>query len=334
MPDVLIDTDDFRVFYRKGRSDFVWVTFGYWGHTSERPWGNYFADSFDYSMLGFIDKRSLWFAGMEDLIPDVRQILNRYPLRLAMGVSMGGYAAIKFSRSLCLDIIYALVPQFSINPATISDHRYRHNFRADVHADMDIHREEVAGQIYTLADPHYPFDMAQHALIETVAQPTLIPSYYAGHLVAAGYRDKETMGKIVDALLAHDVATLKRVTLEGRKTSVERPLGTLCAAWANHPKTARSILDIYGASIEDNLVQNFLCDLGRDLIDLGNRPAAREAVRVGLAVRPENLEIQLEYSKQLYSVDLHAALVHARIASAKGEPEYITWLEKLEREAA
>lgn len=74
----------------------------------------------DFDVVAFKSAKNLWYQNLShETIVAVERFIsthtNRYIKRVGYGSSMGGYAAIQFSRSLKLDVVLALSPQFEID---------------------------------------------------------------------------------------------------------------------------------------------------------------------------------------------------------------------------
>ena len=93
----------------------------------------------DFDVVAFKSSKNLWYQNLsQETIAAVDQFIatraTPYVKRVGYGSSMGGYAAIQFSRSLKLDVVLALSPQFEIDKsydqrwcaaAALIDFRYR-----------------------------------------------------------------------------------------------------------------------------------------------------------------------------------------------------------------
>jgi len=78
-----------------------------------------------FDVISFISTRDDWFQGLpQSIFPllDKLCVDHGYRRRVAMGSSMGGYAAICFSRLLRCDVVLAYSPQYNI--ADGSDQRF------------------------------------------------------------------------------------------------------------------------------------------------------------------------------------------------------------------
>ena len=74
----------------------------------------------DFDIVAIKSAKNLWYQNLSlENIALVEQFISTYPTkymkRVGYGSSMGGYAAIQFSRALKLDIVLALSPQFEID---------------------------------------------------------------------------------------------------------------------------------------------------------------------------------------------------------------------------
>ena len=167
----------------------------------------------DFDVVAFKSARNLWYQNLSlETIAAVDHFIEthfaQYVKRVGYGISMGGYAAIQFSRYLKLDMVLALSPQFEIDksydqrwhePAALIDFRYR----IDSIAIADKCKYFVA------YDPGTEDLRHVEKFRELISERSLveIPTPYAGH--PAGHYLAET-GLIQDLALS----VLKNGTVE------------------------------------------------------------------------------------------------------------------------
>jgi hypothetical protein len=284
--EIVFENDEYRVFYRRGRQDFLWVTFCYFGHPTDHYWGQPIADAYDYSILSFHDKGNSWFAGLEKILGSLEYIFMQYPVRIGMGVSMGGYAAIKYSKAIGFLATLAVAPQYSIDPSVIDDFRYKDWFSTYCHKDMGIQRRDVHGTIYILSDPHFTPDEAHRSLIVREVNMIHIRTHYTGHLAVIAIAGSRRMEAVISALLGRDTAALRSLVHNGRRKAIDRPTGLLCAGWAQHNRVARAMLDAYRNLMNPGLLQASLFDLSRVLERHGDCTSALSAMTAAVSIMP------------------------------------------------
>ncbi|MGV1900748.1 hypothetical protein ACQZ6V_10705 [Agrobacterium sp. 22-3674b3] len=325
----MFDDDNFRVVFRQGKSDFLWVTFGFWGQSIETAWGQEVAEKLDYSLLSFHDKRYRWYAGLEEILPVVRPIIDQFKSVVAMGVSMGGYAAVKFSKALNCNVTMAVVPQYSINPGDVLDPRYNDWYNVDAHREMRIKEEDVGGTIYNLVDPYFSPDVLHSDYISKISNAVVIHTPFTGHFAISAYHGSSVMKQVIAAMLKKDTSSLRALANTGRKLSPQRAVGLISASWARKPALARALLESYRHKVSANVLQDSLSEVARRLWRDGMQKPALSAMREAIIASPEARHIHFEYSKMLKPYDVRGAFVHAEIAAGDGSPERVEWRNSL-----
>ena len=69
---------------------------------------------FEFNVIGIMPKEKSWFPAesMHNLFKAIEDLIAPFQKRIGYGGSMGGYAAIKYSKLLGLSRVVSLVPQF------------------------------------------------------------------------------------------------------------------------------------------------------------------------------------------------------------------------------
>ncbi len=185
---IVFEDDDIRVIFLKGHSRELVFSFGDlitkangMSINAEKSLSKY-----DYNVIGVMPKRKSWFpaASMQAMLEQIQPILAQFDYVAGYGGSMGGYAAIKYSRLLGMNRVIAFVPQYSINPDEVNDRRYSEFFDADLNANMRIERSDIApdSEYILVYDPYFEADHEHYSKI----QP-LIPQLYTIHLPFTGH---------------------------------------------------------------------------------------------------------------------------------------------------
>jgi pimeloyl-ACP methyl ester carboxylesterase len=134
---------------------------------------------------------------------------------VAMGFSMGGYAAFRFARTLRLKQVIAVSPQFSISPDHVPfDRRYRESakgFNAAL-GDLSARGCDVGGVI--MADPFRPMDLRNAHLIRAAFPAVQIARLAgAGHPASRVIREGGKFGKLQAQLTKTRVPLSRIITL-------------------------------------------------------------------------------------------------------------------------
>ena len=155
---------------------------------------------YDYSMVGIMPKQKSWFpaASMSALLEFLTPILQKYQRIVGYGGSMGGYAAIKYSKPLKMNRVVAMVPQYSINPEDVEDKRYTDFYDADLNADMQIQAQDINPECeYIIVyDPYFEHDKEHYLKIKP-----LIPQLHTLHLPYTGH---DAIAVLASSALLHD----------------------------------------------------------------------------------------------------------------------------------
>lgn len=139
-----------------------------------------------YAHLHLQSRWNDWYINSETeaLEQVLGELTEPYGRAVAMGFSMGGYAALRFADALGLDHVLAISPQFSIHPDVLPyDTRYHHHAGEFdlVMSDLTINpRRGLKGAI--LADPFKPEDLVNAQMIQA-----LYPGMGIGRLCGAGH---------------------------------------------------------------------------------------------------------------------------------------------------
>lgn len=120
---ILLETDDLRVeFFRTARptTQSLAFTFTGWGERerSGYGYGGRFLLKEGYDVVAFKLVEDNWYQSVPERVferIDACLAGRAYRQRVAYGSSMGGYAAIQFSRTLACDIVLAFSPQYRID---------------------------------------------------------------------------------------------------------------------------------------------------------------------------------------------------------------------------
>lgn len=104
---------------------------------------------------------------MHNLFKAIEDLISK---RIGYGGSMGGYAAIKYSKLLGLSRVVSLVPQFSIDPEVVEDSRYNMFYHAELNANMQVQTQDIAAncEYIVVYDPYCAEDRAHFVKLEQV----------------------------------------------------------------------------------------------------------------------------------------------------------------------
>ncbi len=155
---------------------------------------------YEYNAIGIMPKQKSWFpaTSMAEMATTIAPILARFQRIVGYGGSMGGYAAIKYSKLLQMDRVVAFVPQYSIDPDEVTDIRYTEFYQEDVNKDMRIQGDDIhpEAEYIVVYDPYFDQDREHYEKIKAV-----IPDIYTLHLPFTGH---EALSVLASSSLLND----------------------------------------------------------------------------------------------------------------------------------
>lgn len=158
---------------------------------------------YGFNVIGVMPKHRSWFPAqsMQAMYAAIEPYLTAFQQRIAYAGSMGGYAAIKYSRMLNLQRVVALVPQYSIDPEDVHDPRYNMFFNKEINQDMQITEADVSAQCEYIVvyDPYCEEDRLHY---EKIRQ--LIPYLHTLKLPFTGH---DAIAVLASSALLNDFLT-------------------------------------------------------------------------------------------------------------------------------
>ena len=265
MSSILFDDDDLQVIFLEGRqSQILAVTFSSLGMFKAGGgsiadgkvfWGRQFIEKTCLNAVEFVAKRPHWFVtpSMRAATAAAMEIVRRHKLVVAYGSSMGGFAALKFSKTLSSTVAISCGPQATLNNSALPspDPRYQHYFRSDCHAMMGIGSGDVCAEAYLIYDPFCELDkMHAFAIRQQAPQVTLLPAYFAGHECVRIFGSTQAAINLVLLGAAHDKRGLKILIDSLRRRSPVRALEIALRAIERRPSLSNAILAKYEANFD------------------------------------------------------------------------------------
>lgn len=207
--EILYNGNDTVVHFHAGSEEFVIITFMGLHHEADAE-NAYFlkpiAEKLNYTCIGITTKKQNWYvsAEMEEVVSICKNIIKDRKV-IIFGPSMGGYAAIKYSKRLNADYVLSLAPKFSIYP---DDCRLPPHYAQYVKEDMKnmaIKPEDTKGKIYICYDPKDETDNFQaHETSLRCKSSVLIPVFYAGHVIISSLLGTKSIKKIMESFDFYD----------------------------------------------------------------------------------------------------------------------------------
>jgi len=208
------------------------------------------AERYSVSCLGITTKQRGFYVTEEiDAVLEAAEpILRRYKTIICVGNSMGGYAALKYSRRFGATHVIAIAPTFSIDPHELdlpSDTHRKILTRSlekykivpkDGYRGMGIRPADVSGQLAALFDPNESVDYFQLSRIaRAVPQIEEIPVFHAGHLVYQMLSTPKLMWSLIQAMLESGAAGLRREVHQIKRAHADPIIQLLRNGAGRHP---------------------------------------------------------------------------------------------------
>jgi hypothetical protein len=180
MTELLIETEHTCTFFQPGTSDFLMITFGHMGKPGRRTfWGQAATEKLGINCIGLVPKHPHWYpaSDFEQILEVIRPVIEKFSEVICYGFSMGGYAALKFSKRVNAKHVLAFSPQASINPEILGvvDQRYVEFFNSELHAGMEIRPGECIEGALVVCDPGFAPDVFHLGAINAVAKIKTVP---------------------------------------------------------------------------------------------------------------------------------------------------------------
>ncbi|WP_143330964.1 hypothetical protein [Burkholderia aenigmatica] len=221
--EIIYEDDEIRVVWSPGRSDFVVITFGDLTFLAEGL--RFFADvplgKSEISAIGIMAKRGNWYPYKHVMkaAEAVRGKIFSYHTRISYGGSMGGYAAIKFSRLFAATGVISLCPQWSIDSAEFGgrDPGWGQHYKESMR-EMGIKSGDVSGDVFLFADSFDKVDMLHRRKIEeNCSQVHFINVPLVGHNVTTVFAGTANLVRLLDACRTGDVVAMHAISRHSRK---------------------------------------------------------------------------------------------------------------------
>lgn len=206
----------------------------------------------DLYAIGIMAKRPNWYPASSlraasaairaAILPDADTILY--------GGSMGGYAAIKFSKLLGATHVLALCPQWSLDPAECGgvNPGWQQHFRPRMRG-MGIRAEDTAGRIFVLSDRYDATDRWHLGrILEACPAAQTVGVPWVAHHVTTVLAGSGNLLALLAACRAQDLAAMRRVVRQVRASHVQRRLTVIEAA---QKRRKPWVLSLYVAAAMD-----------------------------------------------------------------------------------
>lgn len=175
---------------------------------------------YKHSILGISANDRNWYprSSILNALLAIHKITSDYSYIVTYGGSMGGYAAIKYSKLLKASKVVSLVPQFSINPSAINERRYHDYFDRELHDEMAISANDIdtCCKYLIVYDPYFKPDCEHFdKIIPLLKNYNIIKLRFSGHhatsiLASSGLLNELISENSVESHIYSEIRQLKR----------------------------------------------------------------------------------------------------------------------------
>ena len=343
MSETLFRDDDLMVRRRAGHGGpCCVVTFDSFSDVGglDRPgYGEAFLDRSGIDAIHVVGRGNDWYQypQIAAAMAAVREVTTGYARVVTYGSSMGGYAAIRLAGLAGAHAVFALSPQFSINPRVVSwERRWPDSSRRF----RDVWESTLAwpgpAEAYVAYDPRTP-DRRHMALLRARFdhRPIVLP--FTGHPVTGFLAE---MGLLQQAILAicadsFDCSAFTRAALAKRDQSSESLLERARSDWRLGRQGRIALLR--EAVLRAPASATAACRLGQQLMRAGQVDEALAMLRRAIELEPGQPYFAWACSFCLEAkglVDQAVALMEGALAGAIGQERYSRRLAELRARAA
>ncbi|WP_155931544.1 hypothetical protein [Methylopila sp. 73B] len=298
MAQLIASAGPISAFLNEGGGDYLLITFNDAADALKTDgrsfWGQALVEKNGVATIGVVTTEKNWYApsAMEEVAARLKPILARYPKVLCYGNSMGGYAAIRFSKLLGATHVLAIVPQAGIDPSVVTpfDRRYTTHFGKG--GGGMIEPGHVAGKVWIVYDPLYSHDSGHAKLLKKAAPDArMIRVPLRGHGVIHLTRGSRSTLKLFDAVFADRYLDVVRMYRRRKR-----------ASWVYYYTMATAMVRRRPAEILRLLEVDKRFD-----VPIANRTQLIVAANARIGRRDEALSVAIAYSR-MHPTDLKTPL--------------------------
>ncbi len=227
-PQIPYESETLRVVGNGLKSAIRFASFGHLLYRKQGTnfWGDEFFAKYGYGAIGFVAATPDWFPEeeVERAVAAIRPgLLRTEGQRLvSYGVSMGGYAALKYSALLGVDAAIAFSPQISINPVDVArfDSRYVRYYDRARNGDMRIRAADLAPENHVLYDNFWTVDRKHAEQIAALGPVERFALPFTGHASIRSIAEGRIAERFLQRLIG--AGTGKAAELRGMIRSTRR----------------------------------------------------------------------------------------------------------------
>lgn len=193
--------------------------------------------------VGLIAKHDGWyrdgdyqqaFAVAASWIRERRRALGATGVEIiGYGVSMGAYAAIRYSRFFAFDYVFAMAPQWSLDREQVSHHSHFQALFQPFMKGMGIRADDVQGTINVFYDPYEKPDAEELRMIRENFPAQAIPVCRAGHSVTEHLKGTALFQQFIEHRA--EPAILRRIASRARRIHNDHVTRVVMQGHHRHP---------------------------------------------------------------------------------------------------
>ncbi|MCH4021824.1 MAG: hypothetical protein LKH33_07610 [Acetobacter sp.] len=183
-------------------------------------------EKYNINCLGITSKVNFWYISEEKnkILEEMKKISYKFKNIIMIGISMGGYAALAWSKELKATSILSMSPKYSLDPDECDIHRHYviHHFREQMKG-MSIKQNMVSGRIFLAYDPYFEHDAYHAYLIKTELQKSKLffsKTFYSGHVVSLSLAGSKEFFSIIEALAFGKDSDVIKILSETRRNNL------------------------------------------------------------------------------------------------------------------
>lgn len=256
----LYNGEEIVVKHFPGESEYLVVSFMFGGRTDFAEKEFFLQEvqkKINIELIGISTKVGKWYISheMDDVIKIIKNFSNKKII--CIGVSMGGFGALKYGRAFGAFSVLSFAPQWSINPDDLIDNPnegerevFSKNF-SDNMSNMSIKNENISERTCIVYDPANHYDKYHvKKIIENTDKIDTIKSFYTGHPVVESLSGSSNMKNILDYMSDYNFSHLRELITQIRR---------------KHPENIKRKIDF---CIDKKPVESILCLASKSMYNI------------------------------------------------------------------
>lgn len=206
---IVYEGSELVVHFNEGNSDYIVITFvGSW--ETENALSTFFAEKVisnnNITAFGITSKVDFWYISEEtdDVINFLKEKTQTYKNIILIGLSMGGYPALVWSKKLNATTVFSMAPKYSLDPneCNVKEHYIERNFRSQM-IGMSVKNKNIYGRVFIAYDPYDEYDSYHVDLIKKEIKDKnvfFVKTFFSGHIISLSLSGSKEFGYIINQL--------------------------------------------------------------------------------------------------------------------------------------